>query len=154
MDDLETAIPSATGRCLCGAVRIELAEVRPQVEVCHCTMCRQWGGAPFMGVSAASFGITGQHKVTAHRSSGWAERAFCQVCGSNLYYRFLPADHYSFCAGLFNFGDAVSMTKQIFVDEKPVFYDFAQDTPMQTAKEVIAEAAAAGFSFPEQADEK
>ena len=152
MDGIDTAIPSAVGRCLCGAVRIELAEVRPEVEVCHCTMCLQWGGGPFMGVSAGSFDITGQDRITAHRSSEWAERAFCQACGSNLYYRFIPADHYSFCAGLFDFGDTVTMTKQIFVDEKPPFYDFAQDTPMQTATEVIAEAAAAGYSFPEQAD--
>jgi len=40
------------------------------------------------------------------------------------------------------------------VDEKPAFYDFAQDTPMQTAREIIAEAAAAGFTPPEQADRK
>lgn len=152
MDDIEATIPSLAGRCLCGAVRIELAEVRPKVEVCHCTMCRQWGGAPFMGISAASCGLVGSDKVATHRSSEWAERAFCQICGSNLYYRFMPADHYGFCAGLFQLGDAASMAKQIFVDEKPVFYDFAQHTPMQTGAECLAEAAAAGFTFSQQAD--
>lgn len=153
MEDVETAIPSVSGRCLCGAVSIQLTNVRPQVEACHCTMCRQWGGGPFMGVSAEAFDISGRSKITVHRSSEWAERAFCGVCGSNLYFRFVPADHYSFCAGVFEFGDnSISLTKQIFVDEKPVFYDFAQDTPMQTGSEVIAEAVAAGFTFPEQAD--
>ena len=46
------------------------------------------------------------------------------------------------------------MTKQIFVDEKPAFYDFAQQTPMQTGAEAIAEAAAAGFDLSQQADKQ
>lgn len=152
MEKVETPIRSASGSCLCGAVGIQLTDVRPEVEVCHCSMCRQWGGGPFMGVSAAAFDISGEDNVKIHRSSEWAERAFCEICGSNLYFRFISADHYSFCAGLFELGNSISLTKQIFVDEKPGFYDFAQDTPMQTGSEVIAEAVAAGFSFPEQAD--
>ena len=158
MSETEIAIPKAgipeiAGSCLCGAVRIELTDARPQVEICHCSMCRQWGGGPFMGVSSAGFSLSGQDHVISYRSSEWAERAFCRTCGSNLYYRFIPSDHYSFCSGLFDFGETVSISKQIFVDEKPAFYDFAQQTPMQTGPEVIAEAVAAGFTFPDQAEQ-
>lgn len=100
MDEIDTPIPSATGHCLCGGVRIELTDASPRVEICHCAMCRRWGGGPFMGISGASFSISGQ----------------------------------------------------IFVDEKPALYDFAQETPMQSGAEAIAEAVAAGFTFPEQAE--
>lgn len=152
MDETDSPIPFATGHCLCGGVRIELTDASPQVEICHCAMCRQWGGGPFMGMSGASFSISGQHMIASYRSSEWADRAFCRNCGSSLYYRYLPSDHYSFCVGLFACGDRMAISKQIFVDEKPAFYDFAQETPMQTGAEAIAEAVAAGFSFPEQAE--
>lgn len=149
----EKQVNQATGHCLCGAVSVALVDPKPEVEVCHCGMCRQWGGAPFMGVSGGSCTINGHDHVTTYRSSEWAERAFCSVCGSNLYFRFLPSDHYSFCAGLFPFGDEIRMAKQIFIDEKPQFYDFAQDTQKQTGPEVIAEAVAAGFTFTEAKNE-
>lgn len=141
------------GRCLCGAIEIDLTDPKPHIDVCHCTMCRQWGAGPFMGVSGASFALNGQDQVAVYCASQWAERAFCKTCGSSLYYRFLPTDHYSFSAGLFDLGQGFTIEKQIFVDEKPSFYDFAQETPMQTGAQVIAEAVAAGVTFPEEANE-
>ncbi len=152
MSVVTETIPHAAGTCLCGAVRIELTDAKPHVEVCHCAMCRQWGGGPFMCIGGASFALSGEAHVAIYPSSDWAERAFCKTCGSNLYFRFLPTDNYNFCAGLFELGDAFAIHKQIFVDEKPEFYDFAQKTPMQTGAEVIAEAVAAGLTFPEQTD--
>ena len=136
------------GRCLCGAVTITLEGARPRVDMCHCNMCRRWGGGAFGGVSGASFEVEGEENVTVYRSSAWAERAFCARCGSNLWFRFVPADHHSFLAGLFDLPESFAMWRQIFVDEKPAWYDFAQDTPKMTGAEVIAEAKAQGFGLP------
>jgi hypothetical protein len=91
--------------------------------------------------------VEGEEYVTVYRSSDWAERAFCARCGSNLWFRFVPADHHSFLAGLFDLPESFAMWRQIFVDEKPAWYDFAQDTPKMTGAEVIAEAKAQGFDF-------
>jgi hypothetical protein len=149
-DTLSAAEPLSEpleGRCLCGAVSIMLGGAKPLVDICHCDMCRRWGGGPFGGVSGASFDVTGEENVAIYRSSKWAERAFCGRCGSNLWYRFIPANHYSFLAGLFDLPDSVKMWRQIFIDEKPGWYDFSQDTPTQTGAEVVAEAKAAGFDF-------
>jgi hypothetical protein len=139
-----------TGRCLCGAVSITLTGAKPLIDVCHCDMCRRWGGGALAGVSGESFSVEGAEAVTAYRSSEWAERAFCGRCGSNLWYRFLPADHYSFLAGLFDLPGNFTMWRQIFVDEKPAWYDFAQDTPLLTGAEAMAEAEAQGFEFPKE----
>ena len=49
--------------------------------------------------------------------------------------------------GLFDLPDGFAIKQQIFVDEKPDWYDIAQASPMKTGAEVIAEAKAAGFSF-------
>ncbi|HEX8641414.1 MAG TPA: GFA family protein [Allosphingosinicella sp.] len=135
------------GRCLCGAVTITLESARPLVDVCHCAMCRRWGGGPFGGVSGEAFRLSGEENVAAYRSSDWAERAFCARCGSNLWYRFRPADHYSFLAGLFDLPESFAMWRQIFIDEKPTWYDFAQDTPTMTAAEVVEEAKAKGWDL-------
>jgi len=147
----DTVIASATGKCLCGSVTITAKTLEPLVDICHCVMCRRWTGGPFMGVSISAeggeFEVSGTEHVTSFASSNWAERAFCSKCGSNLWYRFTPTDHYSFTAGLFEMGSEAEIEQQIFVDEKPAFYDFAQKTPMKTGAEIIAEAEAEGLTF-------
>lgn len=135
------------GRCLCGAVRIRVRQPRTAIDICHCDMCRRWGGGAYGGVSGDGFEVEGREHIRSYRSSEWAERAFCGVCGSNLWYHFLPGDHHSFLAGLFDLPGEFFIGQQIFVDEKPHWYDYAQPTPMKTGEEIIAEARAAGYEF-------
>lgn len=146
---MDAKMIAKTGACLCGAVSILAKGLKPLVDICHCAMCRKWGGGPFMGVSADSFEVTGDTAVKSYPSSDWAERAFCSKCGSHLWYRFTPTNHFSFTAGLFDLDDEPEIEQQIFVDEKPAFYDFAQQTPMKTGAQIIAEAEAQGLTFDE-----
>lgn len=128
-----------TGKCLCGAVKITLTSQPKEVGVCHCGMCRRWGSGPAMAIEAGKgVEIEGEGHVTTYRSSDWAERAFCKTCGSNLYYRLIDAGSYVVCAGLFDNQDSLAFTNQIFIDEKPSFYDFANDTKNLTGAEVFA----------------
>ena len=136
-----------TGRCLCGAVSITIRGAHREVDVCHCSMCRQWGGAMYAGIAADGFTITGEDAVRAYDSSAWAERAFCSKCGSHLWYRFKPSGNRSFLAGLFDLPEGLPIKHQIFIDEKPDWYDLAQKSPMKTGAEIIAEARDAGFEF-------
>lgn len=147
MSDIESLAEPITGRCLCGQVRITIEQPKPAVDICHCVMCLRWCGGAYGAVSGADFTVDGADQVATYRSSDWAERAFCRTCGSNLWYHFLPGDHRSFLAGLFDLPREFAITRQIFVDEKPHWYDYAQETDMKTAAEVIAEAEAAGYSF-------
>lgn len=143
----ESAYPEPiTGQCLCGAVRVELTEAGTALDVCHCTMCRQWGGL-FIGLSAKGYQIDGEEMVVSYRSSQWAARAFCGRCGSKLWFDFLPGDHRSFLAGLFALPAVFAIHKQIFIDEKPGWYDLLPHGEMRTGEEVIAEAMAAGYDF-------
>ncbi len=136
-----------TGHCLCGAVTITVTAMQAEVDVCHCAMCQRWGGAFYAGVKGEGAEVTGEDAITVYRSSPWAERAFCRTCGSNLWYRFLPTDGRSFLAGLFDLPKGFGIEQQIFVDEKPDWYDIAQESPMKTGPEVIAEAMAQGLNF-------
>lgn len=147
MSDAPRLAEPVTGRCLCGAVTITVEAMRAEVDICHCAMCQRWGGAFYAGVKGEAASVTGEEAVTLYRSSTWAERAFCGTCGSNLWYRFLPTGNRSFLAGLFDLPEGFGIEQQIFVDEKPDWYDILQKSPMLTGAQVIAEAQAAGFSF-------
>lgn len=136
-----------TGRCLCGAVSITVAAMQAEVDICHCAMCQRWGGAFYAGVKGESAEVNGEDAITIYRSSPWAERAFCGTCGSNLWYCFLPTGNRSFLAGLFDLPKGFGIEQQIFVDEKPDWYDIVQESPIKTGPEVIAEAMAQGLDF-------
>lgn len=138
---------SISGHCLCGNVTIVLDNPKRQVELCHCDICRRWGGAFYAALSGADFAITGKASIKEFRSSEWAERAFCTVCGSNLWYRFVPTGNRSFLAGLFAEAADFPIEREIFVDERAAWCTISGDHPRLTGAEVIAEAVAAGISF-------
>ncbi len=110
-------------------------------------MCQSWNGSCYAGVQGARHEIAGEDSVTVYRSSDWAERAFCRHCGSNLYFRFIPSDHTSFLAGLFELPTDFAVTQEIFHDSKPAWCELANDSEKKTGAEIIAEAEAAGFTF-------
>ncbi|MXO66973.1 GFA family protein [Altererythrobacter endophyticus] len=112
----------------------------PVINVCHCRMCQSWTGGPMFSVIAKTQDIVGHHLVHARKSSDWAERASCTRCGSSLWYHFLPSDQYFFCAGSFDLPATFEIKGQIFTDEKPAYYDLAQNTVMKTGAQVLAEA--------------
>ena len=130
--------------CLCGAVRFTAAPREQDVGACHCSMCRRWTAGPFLGMQC---GGTVRFEDTAslgiYRSSEWAERGFCKKCGTPLFYRLVGKEFYEVSAGAFDDASGFKFTSQIFVDEKPPYYDFANKTKNMTGAEVFAEMQAA-----------
>mgnify|MGYP001054908456 CR=1 FL=1 len=130
---------SAKGQCLCGAVSVA-GQVEQKVGVCHCSMCRQWVGGPFLAVDAGTeLTITGEQNVERFSSSDWAERAFCKKCGSALFYRLKQNNQHIVSAGLFGVSSDFTLDHQIFIDEKPHYYSFANQTHNMTGAEVFAQ---------------
>ncbi|MEO0623399.1 MAG: GFA family protein [Pseudomonadota bacterium] len=130
-----------TGKCLCGAVTVTLEAKETVVDACHCGMCRKLtGGGPAFALhteTGARPQVAGEDAIRTYASSDWAERAFCGICGTPLWYRFVAQDFYSLSAGLFDPAEFDFRT-QIFVEDKPNFYDFANKTKMMTGEEVVA----------------
>ncbi len=127
-----------SGRCMCGAVTVSGVAKEPSVAACHCDMCRRWSSGPYFEVSCESVSFEGEDCVTKIRSSDWAERAFCKVCGSNLYYHIIDSEEFQIAAGLFDDQSELRLDMQVFVDAKPPFYTLADDTKTMTAAEVFA----------------
>ena len=85
------------GECLCKSVVLEIAH-DGGFEACHCGMCRQWGGGPFLGIHTQSYTVlAGHHSIGVFSSSDWAERGFCTKCGTHLFYHLKPTDEYKVC---------------------------------------------------------
>nr|WP_213999649.1 GFA family protein [Arsukibacterium sp.] len=126
------------GSCLCGAVSVKAATKNNNIGVCHCAMCRKWGGGPLLAVECGTeVEFTGVEQITTFNSSEWAERGFCQHCGTHLFYRLKKEGHYAIPAGLFDNADHWKLTEQIFIDQKPAFYSFAEETKMLTGQQVF-----------------
>ncbi len=147
MNDAERISEPVKGKCLCGAVEITLTDAHKEIDVCHCSMCQQWVGSMYAGIECDGSNVIGEESITTYASSDWAERAFCSKCGSSLWYKFKPTGARTFLAGLFDLPNNMPIKQQIFVDEKPDWFDIAQDSPKKTGAEIIAEAEAAGFTF-------
>ena len=86
------AAPSSPfhGACLCGAVHFEVAGATKWCAHCHCTMCRRAHGAAFVtyvGVHEHDLSLEGEEHLRWYSSSDDAERGFCTVCGTTLFFR-------------------------------------------------------------------
>lgn len=125
------------GDCLCGAVRFTSPPVR-QFGACHCGYCRRWGGGAMLAVHCGpDVTFTGSEQITVYASSAWAQRAFCRQCGTHLYYKLLATGEHFIPAGAFETDD-FEMASQIYIDRKPPYYAFANETPTMTEQQVMA----------------
>ncbi len=124
------------GHCLCGAVKLASPTVR-EIGACHCGFCRRWGCTPLLAVHCGpDIQFEGSEHITVYSSSEWAQRAFCSRCGTHLYYRLLASGEYFVPAGVFESTD-FEILSQIYVDNKPSYYEFSNKTPMLTEQQVI-----------------
>jgi len=128
-----------SGSCLCGSVTLR-AKIQQRVYgACHCGICRKWGGGPMFAVECAQApAIDGPEHVRAYASSEWAERGFCTNCGTHLFYRLRDGGLYALPVGLLEDGDW-RFAHQVFIDEKPAHYAFANKTHDLTGAEVFAQ---------------
>lgn len=128
-----------SGSCLCKAVQLKFPVKERVFDACHCGMCRKWGGGPAMMVDAsAGLKITGEDSVKVYESSDWAERGFCKNCGTHLFYRLKGRDFVNVPVGLLENVEDFKFHVQIYVDHKPKYYNFTEQTKMMTEAEVLA----------------
>jgi len=111
-------------------------------------MCRRWTSSMFMSVPTEPGSITITGPAKAYRSSDWAERGFCDTCGSALWYATVHDDHKNLAAGLFNNAAGNTLKLEFFSDLKPEGYALAGDHKRLTTAETIA------LFAPEEGDDQ
>jgi hypothetical protein len=129
---------NAQGRCLCGSVQVTAKSIHKNVGACHCKMCRTWGGGAFMAVECGTdVSFEGDEHISVFDSSKWADRGFCNQCGTHLFYRIKEGQQYMMPAGLFT-DTSFNFDHQVFIDEKPGYYAFENETEDMTGAEIFA----------------
>ncbi|MEL6686741.1 MAG: GFA family protein [Pseudomonadota bacterium] len=132
-----------SGRCLCGGVAFK-TPLPHHIDICHCETCRRWNGGPFIGIDIREdIEFEASESLTWYKSSEWAQRGFCNICGASLFYRLKAQPNFwSIAGGAVDLPEGLSVAKEIFVDEKPDYYQFAGNHPRLTGEEAFAAFAA------------
>ncbi|WP_146346374.1 GFA family protein [Phaeobacter marinintestinus] len=131
-----------SGQCLCGAVTvtatINTGERPAIVRACHCDMCRRQTSSMFMSLATdpGTLKIEGPEKI--YRSSEWAQRGFCEVCGSTLWYGTLHDGVKNIAAGLFDNAAGAPLKLEFYSDMVPEGYALAGDHRRLTTQDAIA----------------
>ena len=132
---MSEALLDVSGSCYCGAVRYRAKGVKPQVTECHCSQCRKQSGHRYAttGVKTSGLEIDGADTITWYQASPSAERGFCSVCGSTLFWRRGGADHTAILAGSIDEPNGLRLTKHIFVANKGGYYEINDGLPTYEA---------------------
>ncbi|RFB78584.1 GFA family protein [Methylovirgula sp. 4M-Z18] len=113
------------GGCLCGAVRYEAEGELRNVIACHCTQCRKQSGhfAAMTSVPHDRFVITKDDGLSWYSASPLAQRGFCRICGSNLFWQPTGERRISITGGTFDGPLGVSVAMHIFCADKGDYYE-------------------------------
>jgi len=123
---------------MCGAVTVTAQTTKPIVRACHCDMCRRQTSSMFMSLATDPGTLEIEGPVKIYRSSDWAERGFCEVCGSTLWYGTVEDGVRHIAAGLFDNAAGAPLKLEFFSDMVPEGYALAGDHRRMTTAETAA----------------
>lgn len=129
---------SHKGGCLCGAVRYDVTGKLSPVWSCHCSQCRKTSGHLYATTDTRTENllITDNGGLKWFKSSNWAQRGFCQVCGSSLFWRQNKGERTSIMAGTLDGATGLRLAGHIFTADKGDYYEIpAHETQFSGAPE-------------------
>lgn len=121
-----------SGRCLCGAVRFALAPPIRDVMICHCRQCARWTGYAVAATAVAPESFTllsGASELKWFASSDHAERGFCGVCGSSLFWKPADASRVAVLAGALDPPTGLKVVAHIFTEDKSDYFEIKDEAP-------------------------
>jgi len=128
-----------TGRCMCGKVRYESSQPPQWAGYCHCRMCQRANSASVTAwivfpQTAVSFPNV---EPTYFKSSPFAERGFCSICGSPLTMRFPeePNGILAFFIASLDQPENFAPTVHVGIEGKMPWLDIHDDLPRARSEE-------------------
>ena len=126
--------PTATGRCVCGAVRYETSGPLRDVIVCHCVECRRFNGTSgaYSASQTTDLAIDDPEGVLrwfpGPESVTRGERGFCGRCGSSMFWREPGRTTVSIAAGTLDGTTGLRIIQHIW-DEQRADWELEDDLP-------------------------
>ncbi len=123
---------TATGGCLCGAVRYEVRGRLRDVLVCHCVECRRWHGHISASTAARREDLVihetgGLRWIDSPRSDAGARRGFCAECGSSLFWDAPERATVSIAAGTLDADEGLRIAAHWYVSQAGPYYALEDD---------------------------
>jgi hypothetical protein len=118
-----------SGACLCGANLFTIDGAMGEVTACHCSQCRKTSGH-----YSASFDVDEEELIWSARhvreytTPGRAQRGFCPICASSLYFRSADGD-FSVEAGVIDAPTGGRLVRHIHVASKGDYYTLTDGLP-------------------------
>jgi len=83
--------------------------------------------------------LTEQRGLKWYDASDVGERGFCSDCGSTLFWRSKDAEpgDWAVSAGTLPDGAVSRIFEHIWIDDKPAYYEFADDSPRRTEADCL-----------------
>ncbi len=130
-----------TGRCLCGAVRYEIAGPTRGVVICHCGQCRRAHGhlGAYAAVARDRLGLHESRGLAWYESSDTARRGFCRECGSVLFWEQRQANRINVAAGGIDTPTGLETVAHVYVADKGDYYEITDGLPQHAADMAEAE---------------
>ncbi len=121
----------ATGGCLCGAVRYEIAGPMRSVVYCHCEQCRKTSGhfVAATAVGLEQLQISEDAGLEWFESSEIADRGFCTRCGSSLFWRPQHGKYMAVMTGAIDAPTGLKSREHIHTDDASDYYEITDGLP-------------------------
>jgi len=119
---------TVTGSCLCGRVRYRIDGPLSPVVACHCSQCRKASGHHVAATTVLRDDLVIEGEVRWYASSAGAQRGFCPVCGSNLFWDG-GQDYLAVFAGTLDGDPGIRMAAHIFCADKGAYYEITDGLP-------------------------
>lgn len=119
------------GRCECGAVRFHFGTPIGDFSACHCSQCRRLSGMYWAGFHVPNEALVFDNDAGLrwYASSDWAQRGFCNTCGSSLFYKLNDCDGVEVAPGAIEGGVGRKVSHHICVADRGDYYDIADGLP-------------------------
>src|SRR5512147_1249791 len=129
IEGAKEALRMLQGQCLCGSIRYRYGGDHRALTVCHCGMCRRWHGSlgAYVGGKASDYRLESAEQLKWHASSPDAERGFCALCGSKLFWRLRDGTVMDLAAGSLDQPTGLATTAHIWVAHKGDYYGMPDD---------------------------
>jgi hypothetical protein len=116
----DTASPPLTGGCLCGAIRYEARPDKREGYYCHCRMCQLAFGntrAAFINLRKEQVTWTAG-EPTLYASSKFADRGFCNRCGTPLTFTYANSKNMDLSVGSLDDPSAIRPISHFAVESR------------------------------------
>jgi hypothetical protein len=127
------SVRKLTGRCLCGAIRYEVADAFRYAANCHCERCRRATGSaykPFAGIEREQFRVTaGADGLLIYGDAESNHDVRCKICGSLLCSVVRDGAWVHVALGTLDTAPTKRPTEHIFVGSKAAWEVILDDLP-------------------------